>query len=170
MAKTKQCKRCGGVIDKKAKICPHCGCAVKKPIYKSVWFWLLLIVVLIIALFGCDTSEPAPAPEDREYTEVTVDEMYDELEANALNAEEKYKDMYVAVKGNLSVIDSDGEYIAIEPINNEYTLNSVHCRITSDDQLEAVKGLSIGDTIVVKGRISNIGEVAGFYLDIDSIE
>ena len=167
---TKICKHCGTEIAKSAKICPACGGKNPKPLYKRVWFWLLLVVVLITALLGCDTSEPAPAPEDREYVEVTVDEMFDELDTNALNAEEKYKDMYVSVKGNLSVIDSDGDYIAIKPLNKEYTLDSVHCRITNDEQLETVKGLSVGDTIVVKGKITDIGEVTGFYLNIDSIE
>ena len=43
------CKKCGNEIDKKAVICPNCGCKVKKPIHKEWWFWVV-IVILIIAV------------------------------------------------------------------------------------------------------------------------
>ena len=54
MAKTKMktCKHCGAEIAKSAKVCPVCGGKNKKPIYKRVWFWLLVIVILILAVGG----------------------------------------------------------------------------------------------------------------------
>ena len=42
----KCCKSCGNMIAKNAKVCPSCGAKNKKPVFKRVWFWLLVIVVL----------------------------------------------------------------------------------------------------------------------------
>lgn len=172
MAKNKMkiCKHCGAEIAKSAKICPVCGGKNPKPIYKRVWFWILVIIVLIGALGSKGGGSEEPAKENIEYTAVTVDEMFTELSENAVNAEEKYNDAYVAVSGRLSVIDSDGSYISIEPLYDDYTLDSIHCRIKSEEQLEKVKSLSKGDTITVKGKITDVGEVMGYSMDIDSIE
>ena len=49
-ANMKPCKSCGALIAKNAKACPSCGAKNKKPIYKRVWFWLLMIVILGIIL------------------------------------------------------------------------------------------------------------------------
>lgn len=168
--KMKTCKHCGAEIAKSAKVCPVCGGKNPKPIYKRVWFWLLVIVVLVGALGSKGGGSEETPKEKIEYTAVTVDEMFKELTTNAVNAEEKYNNAHVAVTGNLSVIDSDGSYIAIEPVNNAYTLDSVHCRIKTEEQLDKVKGLSKGDTITVKGKITDVGEVMGYSMDIDSIE
>lgn len=167
--KMKVCKHCGAEIAKSAKVCPVCGGKNKKPIYKRVWFWLLVFVVIIGAL-GSKGSSPKEEPKDVEYIAVTVDDMFTELSENAVNAEEKYNGVYVAVTGNLSVIDSDGQYISIEPMYEDYTLDSIHCRIKSEEQLEKVKSLSKGDTITVKGQITDVGEVMGYSMNIDSIE
>ena len=42
--------------------------------------------------------------------------------------------------------------------------------IKNDEQLEKIKGLSKGDAITVKGKVTDVGEVLGYYIDIDSIE
>ena len=49
-ANMKPCKSCGAMIAKNAKMCPSCGAKNKKPIYKRVWFWLIVIVILGIIL------------------------------------------------------------------------------------------------------------------------
>lgn len=50
MAKNKLtiCKTCGAEIAKSAKRCPQCGAKNKKPIFKRVWFWVLVAVVAIV--------------------------------------------------------------------------------------------------------------------------
>ena len=42
-----QCKTCGKEIAANAKACPSCGAKNKKPIYKKVWFWCVLVLILI---------------------------------------------------------------------------------------------------------------------------
>ena len=42
-----KCKVCGREIAKNAKVCPGCGAKNTKPIYKKVWFWLLIVFLFI---------------------------------------------------------------------------------------------------------------------------
>ena len=51
MSKFVRCKVCGQEISKKAPYCPQCGAVNKKPIYKRVWF-ILLVVVLVANVLG----------------------------------------------------------------------------------------------------------------------
>ena len=49
------CKVCGTEIASSAKVCPSCGAKNKPPIYKRVWFWLLMVFVvapIIGGIFG----------------------------------------------------------------------------------------------------------------------
>lgn len=47
MSKTKQCKVCSKEIASNAKVCPECGANNKKPIYKRVWFWFLIFIIVV---------------------------------------------------------------------------------------------------------------------------
>lgn len=46
-SKLTTCKLCGEEIAVNAKICPKCGGKIKKPIFKRVWFWVLVIICVI---------------------------------------------------------------------------------------------------------------------------
>jgi hypothetical protein len=50
MSATSECKGCGKVFDSREAKCPHCGMKVKKPLYKSRIFWLIVGIVLVIGL------------------------------------------------------------------------------------------------------------------------
>ena len=190
MAKDKMtiCKHCGAEIAAGAKTCPKCGGKNKKPIYKRVWFWIL-VAVLVLGIGGAaggsggsdsssstattnDTQAEESAPEEEviEYAEVTTDELSDALEANAMNASDTYKDKYFAVTGRLSNIDSDGNYIGLVDINDELSFNVIQCYIKNDEQLEKVKKMSTDDVVTVRGKITDVGEVLGYSMDIDSID
>lgn len=177
--KVVKCKNCGEEISSKAVVCPKCGVKNKKPFYKRIWFILLAIVVVIaaISLTGGNsdtkpttkTVENTPAKEIV-YTEYTVSQLISDLEANALKAENTYNDKYVKISGKLSNIDSDGSYISLAPSNNTFTLYSVQCYIKNDEQLNKVMEMNIGNNIVISGKITDVGEILGYSLDIDSIE
>lgn len=172
MAKLKRCRHCGAEIAKNAEICPNCGGLNKTPIYKRWWF-IVLVILFVVGGWNRITgggSTEAPVEEVQiEYTEVTVDELYAELDDNALNAEEKYNDAYLSITGRLANIDSDGNYIGISSLTDEWS-RDVQCFIKSEEQLDVVRGLSKGDTVTVKGQVDAIGEVWGYTLNIDSIE
>lgn len=50
-----KCSECGKEISSDAKSCPHCGKPLPrpkgKPFYKSVRFWIVVIIVIIIGVF-----------------------------------------------------------------------------------------------------------------------
>ena len=153
----------------------------KKPIYKKWWFWL--IVILIIGAIGAgtgdntqptsssSTSNSSTTTETKpiEYKKVSVDELDDALEKNAAAAKDTYNNQYVEITGRLGVIDSDLKYISLYSISNEFDLVGMNCYIKNNEQKEIVKTLSKDDTIIVKGKITSVGEVLGYSLDITEI-
>jgi len=60
-SKLTNCSACGEVIAKGSKVtCPHCGKVNKKPIYKRIWFIVLIVFVLLGAigsLLGRDDTD-----------------------------------------------------------------------------------------------------------------
>lgn len=115
-------------------------------------------------------EEPVVEKPTIHYQSVTVKQLFDELEANALRAEKTYQDAYVAVTGKLSTIDSDGSYITIIASNDEWGLEWVQCYITDDSQMDKIINFNKGDKITVYGQITTIGEIIGYGLDITDIE
>lgn len=133
---------------------------------------LLVILGLVLAFFVLDffLHDPTYVPEDeREYAEVTVDQLYEELSENALKAKDTYTDAYVAVKGKMRVIDSDGESISIYPIEYE-SIDGIYCILSSDEQREAIKSHSKGDIVTVKGKITEVDDIFPYKISVDSIE
>lgn len=192
---TKICKHCRSEISKKAKVCPNCR---KKQGSKLKIIGIVFLVMLVIGAIGSSgeendmaeettrnisasntekpskepkpTNTPIPTPTPIAYTVISVKELVEVLETNALKAEKTYQDQYVEVTGRLSVIDSDGQYIKLVETGNEWAIMGVQCFIENDSQLDKVLEMSIGDTVTLTGKITSIGEVLGYCLDIDEIK
>lgn len=180
--KTKQCKYCKQEIDAKAKICPHCrkkqtpsGCLIAV---------IAVVVIIVIAIAGSamsggektntgastdDANSTSAAQQEITYTAYSVSELMDDLNTNAMNASDKYKGQYVELTGRLSTIDSDGNYISLLPEDDQFAIIGVSCYFQSDEQRAAVKDATVGDTLVVKGKITDVGEVLGYSLNIDEV-
>lgn len=161
---------------------------MKKPIFKRWWFWVIIVIV-IIAVVGAsggsgdntdsgsdstDTSntqnETNNVQEEIVYEVTDLRTMIDELDANAMKAEQTYQNKYVEVKGNITNFDSDGSYISIEPVNaDEFSFTSVMCYIKTDDQKQMLLEKSVGDTVVIKGKVKSVGELLGYSIDIAEI-
>lgn len=174
------CRHCGAEIAAAAKTCPKCGGSNKKPIFKRVWFWVL-IAVLVLGFGGCmggsgdsdssgSDSSASQAEQKIEYTAVTVDEMTDALDSNAAAASDKYDGQYLEITGRLSNIDSDGNYISLSDMHDDWAVIGVTCYIKNDEQLDKVKSMSVDQEVTVRGKITEVGEVLGYSLDIDSIK
>lgn len=174
--KLKTCSTCQKEIAKNAKVCPHCGGKVKKPFYKRVWFIALAVIVVIgiISNIGngneTTTSPQEPKQQEQiEYISYDVSEMMTDLEENAMKAENKYNKQYVEIAGTLGTIDSSGSYITLLPSNNDFAFIGVQCYIQSEEKKARVLELSQGDIVTLKGKITSVGEVIGYSLNIDSI-
>lgn len=184
MAKDKMttCKHCGQEIAASAKVCPHCGGKNKPPIYKRWWFIAIIVIIVLAAIGGSGSSDSSGSTSSTatsktavssssseaaiEYTAYTVTELSEDLDSNALKAADKYKGQYVELTGRLSVIDSNGKYISIVDSTDEWAITGVQCYIKNDEQKQVVMDTSIGDEIVVKGKITDVGEVLGYFLDM----
>ena len=184
MAKDKMttCKHCGQEIAASAKVCPHCGGKNKPPIYKRWWFIAIIVIIVLAVIGGSGSSDSSGSTSSTatsktavssssseaaiEYTAYTVTELSEDLNSNALKAADKYKGQYVELTGRLSVIDSNGKYVSIVDSTDEWAITGVQCYIKDDEQKQVVMDMSIGDEIVVKGKITDVGEVLGYFLDM----
>ena len=179
------CTHCGKEIAANAKTCPNCGAKVKKPIYKRVWFWIL-VAILVLGIGGSaggaggsgssngsnNTSADSSTEvqeEAIEYTAVTTDELSDALDNNPAAASDTYKGKYWEVTGRLSNIDSDCNYISLVDIDDEWNFVNIQCYTKNEEQKNIVKQLSMDQTLTVKGKITDVGEVIGYQMDIDEI-
>ena len=98
-----------------------------------------------------------------------IDELEDALENNAAAAQDTYKGKYFEITGRLGTIDSDLKYISLLSTTDDWDLVGVHCTIKNQATKDVVKTLSKDQTITVKGKITDVGEVLGYYLNIDEI-
>jgi ABC-type antimicrobial peptide transport system permease subunit len=115
-------------------------------------------------------NSPAPTPTPIQYTKYNVSELMDDLDSNAMKAEKKYTDQYVELTGKMYNIDSDGKYIDLCPNKEETALIGVQCYMKNDEQKNKIMNMKKDQTITIKGKIKEVGEVMGYSLDIDEVE
>lgn len=187
------CKECGKEFSDKAPACPNCACPneniknevntsapaknKKKRGCCSTFLFAFLIIVILVAILGNTDSKETDKSNNKveekenvviEYKKVDADTLIELLDSNALKAEKEYQDAYLEVTGKLSVIDSDGKYISISS-SDPFSFMGIQCYIKNESQLNKVLEMEVGDVIVVKGQISEIGEVLGYTMDIDDL-
>lgn len=76
------CKVCGEEIAKAAKSCPKCGAKNKKPIFKRLWFWLIIIVAIgAIAAGGGSDTKAEPVAAEPATTQATTAKATEAVEA-----------------------------------------------------------------------------------------
>ena len=195
--KTKKCKHCQSEIPANAKVCAQCGRKQGGKLKWIIIG--VVVLALIGAVAGCggssDSAEPTagpsastaaetpekdqskekapvkeetPAEQPVEYTAYSVNEMMADLDNNAASASDKYKGQYLEITGRLSNIDSDGKYISLLP-DDEFAIIGVQCYLKTDEQKQAIRQLSKDQTVTVRGKGTDVGEVLGYWLDVDSI-
>ncbi len=100
-----------------------------------------------------------------EYISVNIDDMEDTLENNAAAAKDTYNGKYLEISGRLGTIDSDLKYISLLSPTDDWDLIGIHCTLKNQNVKDVVKTLSKDQNIIVKGKITDVGEVLGYYLD-----
>ena len=113
-------------------------------------------------------AEAAKAEERAQidYTSVSVGQLIDDLDANAMNAKETYKDGYFRITGVVSNIDASGKYISLDPEDALFNFTNVMCYLNDDTTRESVRHLSKGDTVTLCGQVTDVGEVLGYSVDV----
>ena len=140
-------------------------------------------LVVLVAIFGSGsgdntsptsststkTTQQQQAPKN--YTEVDVAVMMSDLENNAMAAQKKYKGKDVKVTGKLGTIDSDGDYISIQP-DDQFAVRGVHCTINKKDkaQEDYVMNLKKDQWVTAYGTITDVGELLAYTMKVDKFE
>ena len=96
----------------------------------------------------------------------STDDLIAAVSDNPLKAKETYKDNFVFVKGKINNVDSNGKYIDITSLKNPYDFTIIQCYIKTDMVKNAVMDLKIGDTIIIGGVVSDVGEVMGYSINM----
>lgn len=116
-------------------------------------------------------EEQTETEEKIEYIECLASQLMKDLNENAMRAQSTYKGEFVEITGKLSTIDASGKYISLEPENGDFTfITSIICYTQDDSQKEKIMEISRGDIITIKGKITEVGEVMGYSIDIDEIK
>lgn len=187
---TKQCRKCKETIDKKAKKCPKCGAKQNPPTWVIVF--IAILAISVFSSLNNDYSEPVnnetnntinkdtdksnkvidstnQVQEVIEYIKVSKDDLDDALDKNAAVARETYINKYVEISGKLGTIDSELKYISLKSSTKEWDFRGIHCTIKNKEQKEIIKTLITDQEITIKGKITDVGEVLGYFLDITEI-
>lgn len=131
MAKTKKCKQCGKEINKKEKICTHCGAENKgKPLYKKWWFWLIVAIILISVFSDDDKSTDSDKADKAEVTEKVErsDKKSKENEPEIALSTEFEKTIWKIVN------DMDGKLHSIETVENDAGSSVVASVLCKNDE------------------------------------
>lgn len=164
----------------------------KKPFYKRTWFIVIVVIIVIAAISGGEddknsannnppkqeenqsvsnnqNAEESEPVEEITYVQADAGQMIQELSDNSLKAQQTYKGQYLEVTGKINVIDSSGKYISIDGVNDSFTLIDITCYLKNDDQRDVVANSGVGETVVVKGKVKDVGEVMGYSINVDEI-
>jgi len=162
-----------------------------RPWYPQKRTWIIGVPVALVAIgaltSGGNDSPPPPAAGQPAATRpqaaaaapaeaapavaplvVTADEMLDALEGNALAASTTYKGKLVQVTGKVYNIDSSGDYFGVDGLDDQFTLTGLHMRIGAE-HLPQVQEFTVGQTVVVTGTVTSVGEVLGYAIDVATI-
>ena len=139
---------------------------------------LFVIIVFIAGLFACGTSESEMSNsgstvtaegEEKVYEQVDLAVMQRDLKENALKAERTYNSKNIEISGMITNIDSDGHYVSIDSSSDSWDFSTVQCYLYSDTDKDLIANCSMGETITIKGKVSEIGEVLGYTINVDQI-
>ena len=109
------------------------------------------------------------AAEANKYVEADIDILINDVQNNAAAANKNYKGKFVKIVGGiLDHVESDGDYISIS--NGDMTLVHVQCFPKNKEVKEQMLNLSNGQNVTVYGKITRVGGIIGYSLDMDKIE
>lgn len=116
------------------------------------------------------TSTQATESPQIRYEQVDLQAMLDELDSNAMRAEQKYQGKLIEITGEIRSFDSDGKYISIIPCGaSKLTFDTVLCDLTDPTHKAFLLEKNVGDVVTIRGKVTTIGEVIGYHVKIAEI-
>ena len=136
-----------------------------------------LYSVLVMALFAISfaasddsgsTSSVTTEDVPESMESVTAAQMLSDLKQNEMRAQKMYSGKWLMISGTLGNMDSDGKYFTLKG-DDEFSLANVQCYLPGDKKEEFVNRLinmNKGQHLVVKGKVTDMGEVMGYHVEI----
>lgn len=142
----KKCPVCGADMATSAKACPQCGAKNKKPIYKRVWFWLLVIVIILGAGAALGGSDEPTKSEGGSLTGSVEEEpenknVFGDFELVGKPEASRDEFDYLTIKGSIkNISDDDAEYCQVEFYVYDKDGNAL------DNAVDNIGGIKAGKT------------------------
>lgn len=167
-------------------ICPPIGIFLMWKFQKNMKTWLKIVITIVAILYliifniirsnandtsiQSDSGNKTPQIQETiEYIKVSKDTLDKALETNAAAAKDTYYKKYVEVTGKLGTIDSDLKYFYLMSATEKWDIDGIYCKIKTNEQKEIVKTLKKDQKITIRGKITDVGEFLGYYIDITEI-
>ena len=147
---------------------------------------LIAVVIIGVMIASCaggskdqggkptaSSSSNAKQEQAKTYADADINVLIREAKTNAAAANKNYKGKDVKIVGGiLGNIDSDLSYISIDGTNRDFSFLHVRCSIKSKNKelQDAVLKLKKGQAVTVYGRVTDVGDMMGYYLDLDKVE
>lgn len=139
---------------------------VKKPFYKKVWFWVVILFVISYfignnQLENVKTTKPTAEQIKQEAVveaiKVSATKLSEDYRANEISADAKYKNKIVEVSGLVDAIGNDitdTPFIVLQ--TKQYSIiDRVQCMFSKSD-LEALAKVSKDQQITLRGEVSGL--------------
>ncbi len=95
----------------------------------------------------------------------SCDDLVKIIKENPLRASNTYNGKYILLTGKLDGVDASGKYINLVS-SDKYAFVNIQCFITSQEQQDYIINKNIGDNITLIGKVTSVGEVIGYWIDI----
>lgn len=129
---------------------------------------ILVGILMIFTCVGCGGE--SNNKKTVTYADADIAVLMNDLEKNAAAASKNYKGKDVKViNGIVSNIDADGKYFNVET-GKKFELKGVQCFTQNKEQKDQLSQLQKKGPVTVYGRISDVGEILGYSLQIDKFE
>ncbi len=139
------------------------GCATSTHVIVAAAIAVGLIVVLCFCCFG--KPDPALAVSLPGYTEVSAEDMFSILEKDEGVARELYLDERIVVVGEVRLVNKDAGYVVlVAPDSSGQEAGSILCYVEDKTVMNYVARKQAGDTLAVRGTISNVGGYSGYIM------
>ena len=119
-----------------------------------------LVFLLIVSLSGLAFAQS--------YYRISKADMDYQIDRNPGVAKEMFNHQYLEISGIVSIA-TDLDAIFIENPNKFVDFNSITCRVKTAEQKAIVRRLVKGQPIVVRGYITDVSSIFGYYMDIIEI-
>ena len=123
---------------------------------------IIIMAILLLATSAMAFTTGEEISEDIIYEKVSLRNLEVQLDQNAARAKKQYQGMYVEFEAKIRNIDSDGEYFSI----GDNFIATFFCYTTNEEQKQVLLDKNRGSIVHVKGKITKVGEILGYRVDL----